>query len=75
MNELTRRQQEILDWIVAYIAANGESPTLRELADGFDFPAPSYVREHLNALERKGWISRRKQKKRSIRVLKGPDDT
>lgn len=56
--KLTERQQEILDFIVDAIQTKGYPPTLREISHKFDISSTQGVRRHIDALERKGYISR-----------------
>ncbi|HEX4883338.1 MAG TPA: transcriptional repressor LexA [Casimicrobiaceae bacterium] len=51
---LTARQQQILDWIRAYVAASGMPPTRAEIAQGLGFSTASSAEDHLQALARKG---------------------
>ena len=56
MQELTRRQDEILALIRQYIYEEGYPPTRAEIATAFGFRSPNAAEEHLRALERKGMI-------------------
>ena len=56
--KLTERQQEILDFIVDAIQTKGYPPTLREISHKFEISSTQGVRRHIDALERKGYISR-----------------
>jgi repressor LexA len=56
--ELTRRQREVLDFIVRWVEEQGFPPTLREIAARFRFASVNAVRDHLKALERKGYLRR-----------------
>ncbi len=66
---LTARQMEILDFIKRFIAENGYSPTVREIAAGFNFKSPSSAQEHLKCLIQSGVITMDKQKSRTIELL------
>lgn len=70
MAKLTRRQQEILDYIEAYYEEEGDAPTIREIADHFAIKSTNAVVDHLNALERKGVIARRANEARGIQLAK-----
>ncbi|WP_145047884.1 hypothetical protein [Paenibacillus xylanexedens] len=54
---LTRRQQEIYDFIRLFIGDNGYSPTIREIADGIMLASSSTVHSHVNSLIRKGYLT------------------
>ena len=64
---LTRRQAEILDYIVCCIRDNGMPPTINEIGRRFQIASTNGVNDHLVALTRKGYIERT-SKARSIRV-------
>ena len=53
---LTARQQQILDWIRAYLETTGMPPTRADIANGLGFSTPSSAEDHLQALARKGAI-------------------
>jgi repressor LexA len=65
---LSRRQQHVLGFLVWYIATNGYSPTIREVAEHFEFTV-SAATAHLNALRRKGSITWLSNAARTIRVI------
>ncbi|HOD50874.1 MAG TPA: transcriptional repressor LexA [Candidatus Hydrogenedentes bacterium] len=64
---LTRRQADILHFIVRCIRDNGMPPTIAEIGRRFNISSTNGVNDHLVALERKGCIERT-SKARSIRV-------
>ena len=68
MERLTDKQQDILDYVVACITDEHYCPTVREIADHFGMKSTNAVRGHLEALERKGAISRRAGASRSIEL-------
>ena len=53
---LTQRQYEVYTYIKEYVAENGFSPTVREIATGLGIGSPNGVMSHLKALVRKGHI-------------------
>jgi len=57
VDELTPRQQEILDFICQAIANKGIPPTIAEIAEAIGVSSSNGVRGHLQALERKGAIT------------------
>jgi repressor LexA len=67
---LTRRQKEILEFIIEYLDSRGYAPTLEEIASRFGIASLNAVYKHLLALEEKGYISRSWNRARSIEVLK-----
>ncbi len=69
MEELTKSQQKIYDFIKEEIRRTGMPPSIREIMSATEFHSTSSVHLHLNSLERKGYIERPKAKNRCIRVL------
>jgi repressor LexA len=63
---LTRRQKEILDFIRAYRADQGISPTQREIRERFGLSSFGTVQKHLKRLEEKGALSREWNRSRGI---------
>lgn len=66
--ELTARQREILDFILAFRRANGCSPSIPEIQDHFGISSPNGVAGHLRALEAKGAIRMANRGSRRIDV-------
>ncbi|MBS1911957.1 MAG: repressor LexA [Bacteroidetes bacterium] len=56
MKQLTNRQREVLDFIVAFQDRDGRFPTGPEIAKHFGFRDPSPAYQHLDALEAKGYL-------------------
>lgn len=69
MAPLTRRQQQVYDFLVAYLAANGYPPTLQEIASHLQVSGNLGVLRHLKALERAGLITRSPGSSRSIALV------
>ena len=65
---LTKRQEEVLQYICDYVEENGFPPSIREIGDKCFITSLRGVTVHLDALQRKGFIERGKQP-RSIRVV------
>jgi repressor LexA len=63
---LTPRQREIYDFIVAYSAARGYPPTVREIGEAVGLASPSTVHAHLANLERAGMLRRDPTKPRAL---------
>jgi repressor LexA len=66
---LTKRQREILKFILQNIAKQGFPPTIPEIQKKFDFNSPTAVNDHLAALQKKGYIARQPFTSRGIRVI------
>lgn len=67
------RTDEVLDFIEDFIDKNGYPPVVREIGDGCDISSTSVVDYHLRKLEKYGYISRKSNKARTIRVIKNND--
>ena len=68
MNELTARQQQILEWITQHFETHGVPPTRAELALGMGFKSANAAEDHLRALDRKGAIELIAGSSRGIRL-------
>lgn len=67
--ELTKRQQQILDFIRAEIHRCGYPPSVREIGEAVGLSSSSTVHSHLAALESKGFLRRDPSKPRALEVL------
>ena len=67
---LTDRQREILVWITSYIDDYGYAPTWREIASAHNIGSMNAIRDHLGALERKGYVTYLPATSRTLRVLR-----
>lgn len=67
---MTSAQKRTLDFIVAFVGANGVAPTVRQIAVGTNLriSSVSIVHAHLLALEDAGAIERDYRKRQAIRV-------
>lgn len=65
-DKLTKRQQQILDYIRECIEIKHYPPSVREIGQAIGLSSPSTVHAHLNALEQKGYIKRDGAKSRSM---------
>ena len=69
METLTKRQDEILNFIKEYIVSHGYPPTIREIGKAMGVNSPATVHAHLNNLEKKGVIKKDDSKNRAIELL------
>lgn len=65
---LTKRQQMILQFVLDYVQEEGYPPSIREIGKQFGIGSLRGVTVHLDALERKGYITRANTP-RSIKVV------
>ena len=64
---LTERQQAILDFINEYVQENSFPPSVREIGAHFGV-YPATVQDHIAALERKGYLQKKKFQSRTLSV-------
>ncbi|HEY3775754.1 MAG TPA: transcriptional repressor LexA [Solirubrobacteraceae bacterium] len=67
--DLTKRQQEIFDFIKRYTAEFGYPPTVRDIGKAVGLASSSTVHAHLANLERIGMLRRDPTKPRAIELL------
>ena len=67
--ELTKRQEEILNFIKKYIALHGYPPAVREICAGVGLSSPATVFVHIKNLENLGVIKQTSNKFRTIELL------
>jgi repressor LexA len=66
---LTKRQQEIVDFIKKYSARYGYPPTVRDIGRAIGLTSSSTVHAHLANLEKAGMLRRDPSKPRAIELL------
>jgi len=64
---LTERQQAILDFINQHVEENGFPPSVREIGRHFEI-YPATVQDHISALERKGYLQKKRFQSRTLSV-------
>ncbi len=69
MDNLTRRQEEILNYVKEYIVSHGYPPTVREIGKDLGVSSPATIHTHLNKLVEKGFIKKDGSKNRAIELL------
>ncbi|HYM70200.1 MAG TPA: transcriptional repressor LexA [bacterium] len=67
---LTKRQREILTYVLDSMQQRGYPPSVREIGAALGLTSSSTVHSHLAALEKKGFIHRDPSKPRAIEILK-----
>jgi repressor LexA len=67
---LTKRQQEIFDFVRSYVGDHGYPPTVRDIGKAVGLASSSTVHAHLANLEKHGLLRRDPTKPRAIEVLK-----
>ena len=66
MANLTRKQQHIYDYILAFTSENGYPPSVREIGAAVGLKSPSTVHFHIKGLEEAGVIVKAEGKTRAI---------
>lgn len=69
LKPLKGTQAEVYDYLAAFIAQHGYSPSQREIADAVGLLSASTVNDHLKKLENKGYIDRNSGRPRAIRIF------
>lgn len=66
MAKLTRKQQEVYDFILAFTNEHGYPPSVREIGTAIGLKSPSTVHFHMKGLEEAGVIVKAEGKTRAI---------
>jgi repressor LexA len=66
---ISKKQQEILDYIKSEILNRGFPPAVREICEAVNLKSTSSVHSHLEALEKNGYIRRDATKPRAIEII------
>ncbi|MBR3832183.1 MAG: BlaI/MecI/CopY family transcriptional regulator, partial [Mycoplasmataceae bacterium] len=64
MEKLTKRQNDVLNFVKSYIVSHGYPPTVREIGKALNTSSPATIHAHLNNLEKKGFIRKDNSKNR-----------
>jgi repressor LexA len=67
---LTKKQADLLEYIIAFRDKKGYPPALLEMCEHFGWGSSRSASDHVRALEKKGYISRT-HRHRDIQILKG----
>ena len=65
----TKKQQELLTFIEAFILENGYSPSYREIMSGLQYTSVATVSLHVNSLISRGHLRKRDRSARSLEVV------
>jgi repressor LexA len=69
---LTKRQKEVLDFLVSFETRHGYAPSFEEIGRGLKLSSLATVHKHISTLEKKGFIRRGYNQSRSIEILQLP---
>lgn len=67
---LTKKQRIVLNAINEYVKKERISPTVRELCDILGLRSTSTIQGYINRLEEYGYIAKKKDSPRSLKILK-----
>ena len=65
----TKKQREMLSFIVEFISVNGYSPSYREIMAGLDYTSVATVALHVGNLIKRGHLQKRDNSARSLEVV------
>src|SRR5438045_8613958 len=68
-DQLTERQNKILDYIRYVTKVRNYPPSVREIGEAVGLSSSSTVHNHLNQLERRGLIKRDPSKSRTVQLV------
>jgi repressor LexA len=68
MKELTKRQKEVLSFIVGYIKKHSYPPTIRDIADHFTMSVKGAY-DHVAALRRKNYLKQNDNRSRTMELV------
>ncbi len=66
---MTKKKDEIYNFIITYMKENLISPTVREICDGVGLKSTASVYSHLKTLQKQNLITMREGETRTIRPL------
>jgi repressor LexA len=70
---LTERQRRVLGFIETHIREHGFPPTIREIGRHLNIKSTNGVSDHLNALQKKGFLTREGGKSRTLQLVRDVD--
>lgn len=69
MPNITPKQKQVFDFTTGFIETKGFAPSINEIKNNLGLKSVATVHQHLQALEKKGYIKREKNQKRNIELL------
>jgi repressor LexA len=73
-SDLSKRQRDILDFILDTVRDRGYPPSVREIGEATGLSSPSTVHAHLGTLQERGYLRRDPSKPRAIDVRRHAGD-
>ena len=69
-NELTGAQNELFEWIKAYVRDFNHSPSIRQMMKAMGLKSPAPIQSRLKHLQEKGYISWQEGRARTLQLAK-----
>ena len=69
LEALTSAQQELYDWLAAYIGSQRHSPSIRQMMEAMGLRSPAPIQSRLRHLQQKGWITWQEGQARTLQLL------
>ena len=69
MEKLTKKQEDVLNYIKEYMVSHGYPPTIREIGGALGISSPATIHVHLQNLQKKRIIKKNGSKNRAIELL------
>jgi repressor LexA len=75
MDPLTDKQAAVLRYLTEQICSKRRPPSVREIAARFRFSSPTAARDHIAALQRKGYVQANAGQKRGLGLTREYEET
>lgn len=69
MAKITKKQKQVLDYIITFLDEHGYSPSYREIKDGLNYSSVATVAKHIDNLYIAGLIQKKENEARTIEVV------
>lgn len=69
MAKLTKKQKQVLDFIINFLDEHGYSPSYREIKDGLNYSSVATIAKHIDNLYIAGLIRKKDHEARTIEVV------
>ncbi|HIA92186.1 TPA: hypothetical protein EYO12_03680 [Candidatus Saccharibacteria bacterium] len=69
MTKITKKQKQVLDFIINFLDEHGYSPSYREIKDGLNYNSVATVAKHIDNLYIAGLIRKKENEARTIEVV------
>ena len=67
--DLTTAQQELYEWLVAFIKDQHHSPSIRQMMQAMGLKSPAPIQSRLRHLQEKGWIKWQEGQARTLQLI------